>query len=70
MKRKIEEKHVEKIKKMLSKNFKVTSIRDIMECNYGVLVTKAQIQSIKKRNLNVPVKQEWNNTIRKTNQSN
>ncbi|KAF0238500.1 MAG: hypothetical protein FD181_1003 [Prolixibacteraceae bacterium] len=69
MKRSIEDKHVAKIKQMLTQNYKVNSIRDFMKLKYGVFVSSAQIQSIKIMNAYVTVNPELNDTIRKIHSS-
>jgi len=69
MKTIIENIHIAKIKQMLTQNYKVVSIRDFMKNEYGVYVSHAQIQSIKKLKTYVVVNPELNDSISKINSS-
>lgn len=69
MQRQIQDKHVAKIKQMLTRDYKDVSIKDIMKHEHGVCVSTAQIQGIKKMSAYVDVKPELNDTIRKIHSS-
>jgi hypothetical protein len=64
MERKIKDSHVEKIKEMLSKDFKTVSIKDIMEKNYNVNISSSDINEIKKGVSYKDVKPDLNNKIK------
>ena len=64
MVRKIKDSHVEKIKEMLSKDYKTVSIKDIMEKNYNVKISSSDVNMIKKGVSYKDVKPELNNKIK------
>jgi|GEM_PF-6787169 len=64
MKRQLEDKHVAKIKQMLIQNYKALSIRDIMKQKYGITITDANIQNIKKLEAYKDVRPDLNSALR------
>jgi hypothetical protein len=64
MKRQIADKHVEKIKEMLIQNYKTVSIIDLMKHKYGITVSSANIQNIKKLEAYKDVRPDLSDALR------